>query len=364
MKNSNNPAVSIIVACYNAEQYLPLCLKSLTEQSLENIEIICIDDASLDKTREIIEKAAKKDSRIVLLQNKSNMGVSKSRNAGIDIARADYIMFCDADDYYDSRMCEEMYEVVEKSHADMAISEIRVIYEAHKELMYSDSNYYSLKYSGLTRIKDSVVLNTDLSPTNKIFKKEVINKNNIRFPEGLYYEDAYFCVAYFCCSKNIYFLNDRLYNYIRHKSSTMSDTFSTNTEKDPAIDHLHIAFKLFDFLKEKDLLDKYNNLFWQLFYSFELFALNNSKTRKRIKQIESEALEFINKNESSFLMNETSLQENILSINTSGLRINKLKAKKALIRIMPMYRLQVANIERLRSIVNKTNQMSSGLNRK
>lgn len=91
---------------------------------------------------------------------------------GIKNARADFVMFCDADDYYDESMCEEMYKAVAySSRIDMGISEINVIYEAHREMKYSDDNYYSLKYTGIQKINDDLILNTDLSPTNKIFKK-------------------------------------------------------------------------------------------------------------------------------------------------------------------------------------------------
>lgn len=212
-------------------------------------------------------------------------------------------MFCDADDYYEPSMCEDLLKSIKESDADLAISEIHVIYEAHSDLKYSDDNYYSLKFSGLEEITDDIILNTDLSPTNKIFRKSIIEKYQIRYPEGLYYEDAYFCPAYLCSSKNIFYLNERLYNYIRHENSTMSNTFSSKVDKDLAINHLYIAFRLFDFLTLNNLIDKYNDLFWQLFYSFELFALNNSKTRKRVDEVKTKALNFIAQNKEYFEKN-------------------------------------------------------------
>lgn len=358
MTKSNKPDVSIIVSCYKGGDSLPICLDALLSQSLKNIEIICVDDGSPDNTSSVLKDYAARDSRIIPVTNKQNLGVSKSRNKGISLAKADYIMFCDADDFYEPSMCEEMLEAIQNSEADIAISEIHVIYEAHHDLKYSDDNYYSLKFSGLENIDENIVLNTDLSPTNKIFRKSIIEKYSIRFPEGLYYEDAYFCSAYLCCSNNIYYLNERLYNYIRHDKSTMSNTFSNETEKDPAIDHLYIAFKLFDFLKKNDLLKKYNNLFWQLFYSFELFALNNSKTRKRVNEIKKAALDFISRNNKYFDNAPLFVREDILGANSRGLKINKVKIKKTLIRIMPTYRLQVSNVQRLRALKNNTAQLS------
>lgn len=361
MTRTNKPDVSVIVSCYKGGASLPTCLDALLSQSLKNIEIICINDGSPDNTASILKDYANRDGRIIPITNKQNLGISKSRNKGIKLASADYIMFCDADDYYEPSMCEEMLEAIQNSASDIAISEIRVIYEAHRDLKYSDDNYYSLKFSGLEEVNEDVILNTDLSPTNKIFRKSIIDKYDIQFPEGLYYEDAYFCSAYLCCSDNIYYLNEQLYNYIRHDKSTMSNTFSNEIEKDPAIDHLYIAFRLFDFLKKNNFLKKYNNLFWHLFYSFELFALNNSKTGKRINQVKREALDFISINKKYFDDAPLFVREDILRVSARGFKINKVKIKKALIRIMPTYRLQVSNIQRLRAIKNSASQLNEKL---
>ena len=358
MTKTNKPDISIIVSCYKGGDSLPICLDALLSQSLKNIEIICINDGSPDNTADVLRGYASRDRRIIAITNERNLGISESRNKGISLSKADYIMFCDADDYYEPSMCEDMLEAIQDSKADIAISEIRVIYEAHRELKYSDDNYYSLKFSGLEEVNEDVILNTDLSPTNKIFRKSIISEHNIRFPEGLYYEDAYFCSAYLCCSNSIYYLNEKLYNYIRHKKSTMSNTFSSKVDKDPAIDHLYIAFKLFGFLEENGLLEKYNNLFWQLFYSFELFALNKSKTRKRVKKVKKEALSFISLNKKSFDGAQLFVRENILGVNTKGLKINKVKVKKALIRVMPTYRLQISNAQRLRALKNNSAQLN------
>lgn len=346
------PLVSVIVSCYKCGDRLATCIDSLLNQTLCNIEIICIDDKSPDSSKEIINNYSSRDDRIIAVFNDKNIGVSASRNKGIGIAKGKYVMFCDADDYYSPTACEEMLSAIEKNNADLAINEINVIYESHKELEYSDSKYYSLKYSGLKLINDEVILNIDYSPTNKIFRKEVLDRNNIRFPEGLYYEDAYFCIAYLCSSKTIFFLNKRLYNYIRHKDSIMSTTFSKKEAKDYSIDHIYIISKVYDYLKERRVLDKYNSLFWRLFFLYELAAINNSKTKNSKKLAKNTAENFINKNKESFNKAEPFVKKSITKLNSSILRINKNKIKDVLIRAMPAYRLQEANIQRLRKILN------------
>ena len=353
-----NPIISVIVSCYKCGDRLSKCLESLLGQTLKNIEVICIDDKSPDNTSNIIKSYANRDNRIVPIYNKKNIGVSASRNKGIEIAGGDYIMFCDADDYYSPSACEEMLNSIEKNNADLAINEINVIYEAHSELKYSDSKYYSLKFSGLKLVSEEVILNIDYSPTNKIFRKNILKKNMIRFPEGLYYEDAYFCLAYLCCSNTIFFLNKCLYHYIRHEDSIMSNTFSKQSAKDYSIDHLYIMFKVYDFLDANGLSEKYNMLFWKLYYLYELAALNNSKTKENTKLIRATSKDFVARKSTSFYKADLSTQSNIRDLNSSWIRISKTKIKKLLIKSMPAYRLQVSTVQRLKALVNKASQMS------
>ena len=199
------PRLSVIVTCYNNADTLPKCLDALIGQTERNIEIVCVNDGSTDKTLDVLKKYAKKDARIAIVDNKSNAGVSKTRNDGIEASSAEYIMFCDGDDYYDEQMCEKMLRAIDESGADLAISEIKITYEAFENMRSSDEQYYSLKYAGLQDISDELVQKTDLSPVNKIFRREKLDAFKIRFPEGLHYEDAYFCSAYFCASSTIYF---------------------------------------------------------------------------------------------------------------------------------------------------------------
>ena len=356
---SKKPKISIIVSAFNAEKYIHRCLESLSGQTMKEIEVICIDDDSEDKTFSIMQKVSGNDPRFVIRKNQNNIGVSKTRNKGIELSKADLIMFCDADDYYEKTMCEELYKAIQHSpKIDVGIAEIAVTYETHRDMKYSDDNYYSLKFSGTQKIDDDVILNTDLAPTNKIFKKKILEENGIRFPDNLRYEDAFFCVAYFCCSSYAYYVNEKLYHYIRHDNSTMSNTWSKDTETDPAIEHLYIAFRIFDFLVERELIDKYNELYWELLYSFELFAINNSKTTIRKKQVKKEATNFCQEHEAYLDEASPYIREKIMSLNSSGVKFSKVATKKILIKLMPTYRLQVDNVQRLRGLKNNISQLN------
>ena len=354
--NLVQPKISIIVACYKGGDLLPRCLESLTKQTLREIEIICVNDGSPDNTAEVMAEWHARDERIVVINLEKNGGVSHARNVALDAATAEYVTFCDADDYKDLTFCEKMYQAITKNRADLVICGTQIVYEVHSEMKHSDENYYSLKFAGKQIISDEVILNTDLSPWNKLFRREVIQENNIRFPEGLYYEDEYFCVAYFCVAKSAYFVNEQLHTYVRQANSTMSNTWSKDKSKDNAIDHLYIAFRLYDFLEQHHILNRSSGLYWQIFIVFGYFAIENSKSRQRVRQVRKEAKEFVRKHGNSLARVDESIRDQI-KIMVSP-RINLTKIKFFVLRFMPTYRLQNMNMVALNEIRNGLENLS------
>ncbi len=253
--------VSIIIPVYNAEKYLQACLDSLVNQSLKEIEIICVNDGSEDGSLEIIKKYQKKDSRIKVL-NQKNCGRSIARNNGLKEVRSEYVMFCDADDRYTSTACEEMVSAIEKKDVDLVVCGVKMIYEAHEEMRESDTYYYNnYKYSGRRIINDEIIIDTNGSVCNKIFRIKNIKEKNLKFPENLgTAEDYYFYSTYMSISKAIFFLNKKLYEYVRREGSTMSNNFKKERK---SIDDLLMAEELFDFYKKIGFLEEHKNLFWR-----------------------------------------------------------------------------------------------------
>lgn len=353
------PKVSIIVTCYKGGEFLPRCLKSLTEQTLKEIEIICVNDGSPDNTREVLEEWSQKDARVRAIHNPTNVGVSAARNIGLQAARAEFVTFCDADDYKDPTFCAQMLEAMTTQGVDLAICGTQIIYQAHPEMKFSDDNYYSLKYSGRQTVNEDLILNVDLAPSNKLFRRAVIEHVGLRFPEGLYYEDAYFCVAYLCAVRKVYFLSRSLQFYVRHENSTMSNTWSSDKSKDHAIDHLYVAFRLYDFLHERRLLARWENLYWRVFSVFGYFAIENSKSRARIRQVKREAAEFVRQHQESLAQAEPYVQEEVKLMVSQRLSLNPTRLKRRLLPFMPTYKLQSMNIQRLRWLKNEMEKMAS-----
>lgn len=204
--------ISVIVPIYNAEKYLNKCVDSLINQTKKELEFILVNDGSTDKTEEIIKSY--KDSRIKYFKNK-NQGIGKTRNFGIEKATGKYIMFLDSDDYLKNNACEILYKSVEKTDADLAICDFYKIYDSGAE---EKIKLLSFKPTTL-RKTPSLVNEINLAPWNKLYKKELITKNKIKFVENLKYEDAPFVIESFSKARKIIKVDEYLNYYLIHGNS-------------------------------------------------------------------------------------------------------------------------------------------------
>ncbi len=296
--DKKNPAISVIVPVYNAETYLKQCLEALVSQTFKEIEIICVDDNSTDRSAKILADFAKNDKRIRIIKNKSK-GVAAARNTGLEYASAPYIMWCDSDDFYDEKMCEHMLATMQHNQSDIVECATNVVYDKLDDNLKQDvERYLRLKMVNKHKMNDWVIINSDASLWNKIYRREVIDGGAVRFPEGIIYEDAYFNDTYMVNCKNIVFLNERLYNYRRHDGSVMSQSFK---KTGIAADYQKVAEKLYEYLQKNNLYDEYKDLFWERYCRYNSFAFNNlnsqdrSEARRRVqnflRQHESEVKE-------------------------------------------------------------------------
>ena len=262
--------ISIIVPVYNVSKYLSKCLDSLINQTLKEIEIICIDDGSADGSKEILEKYSNKDARIIYIEQK-NSGQGSARNRGLEIARGKYIQFIDSDDSYCPDCCSIMYKVMEEECVDIACFEPNIIYEAFLNLKDSDSQYFALKYSGLNDVTPEMCSKLDVNCWNKIFRKSFLNRYNIKFPENTHYEDVAFFWLWITRAKKIFGLKKRLINYVRRKNSFVGNLI--NQKSKYMLDGIRVNNLIYDYLKENNLLNKFgqaylkyiiNRLPWQI----------------------------------------------------------------------------------------------------
>ena len=231
--------ISIIVPIYNASKYLKKCLGSLVNQTKKELEFILINDGSTDDSESIIKSY--NDSRIKYFK-RSNHGIGKTRNFGINKSTGKYIMFLDSDDYLEENACELLYEKIEKDKLDLVVCDF---YNVIKETKVCEKN--AIFKNTALKDKPDLLLNINLAPWNKIYRSDLIKNNNIKFIEDLKYEDAPFVALSLLKSKKIGKVDKPLINYVIHEKSE-------TTIRDQ---------KMFDIIKIVDIIRGYfKNYSW------------------------------------------------------------------------------------------------------
>lgn len=250
----DNILVSIIVPVYNAENHITQCLNSLIHQSFESIEIILVNDGSTDNSLSIISTYAQFDNRIKII-NQTNQKQGAARNRGLEIAKGEYILFVDADDYIDTDYIEKMYSTAKNSNVDFAISSIirKKDNKYKKQLCFNQELVIVAKAS----IIDTIQLPPYWYVCGKLFKKEILN--NLKFEENVYYEDVGFLIQIIAKTESIVTVPDVNYYYVSNSNSTMKSK-QTLAKKQDKINALINAIEYAKFnnipLKEFPLLKK------------------------------------------------------------------------------------------------------------
>lgn len=221
---NKKPLVSIIVPIYNVERYLNKCIDSIINQTLSNIEIILVNDGSTDNCGRIIDEYANRDSRIVII-HKENGGQSSARNKGLDIAKGKYIGFVDSDDWIDHNMYENLYREIEESNSDICVCSRRAYSETGELSNQIDLPVEEFRFDK-NSLQDYIVNRLFYKHTvvvwNKIYKREIIEENSIRFEDVSYVgsEDALFNYKILCNANKIKSINTVYYNQLSRNGST------------------------------------------------------------------------------------------------------------------------------------------------
>lgn len=214
--------ISILVPIYNVECYLRECLDSLIGQTLEDIEIVCINDGSTDNSAQILQEYASKDSRIKVI-DKENSGYGASLNRGLEMATAEYIGIVESDDFADSKMFEELVALANKNNADVVKSDF-FFYFSKKKQARRAGKISKNKCGKVFSVKDdATILKTMPSIWSAIYKKSFLVENGIRFLEtaGASYQDTSFAFKVLATAERIVFTS-KAYLYYRSDNENSS----------------------------------------------------------------------------------------------------------------------------------------------
>ena len=288
-----NNLVSIIIPIYNSEKYLNECMEAIESQTYRYIEILCVDNGSVDKSLDILREHEIRDKRIKILKT-NEKGVSRARNLGINNADGEYIMFVDSDDLIDKKAVEKMIGVAIRQNSDIVLCTNSLINTKGKERKLS----FELEYSS----EDNLVKNEQehtfeymykkglgIQIWNRIIKRDILISNNIRFDENMSYdEDMFFSWKTVIYSNIINIISEDLYKYRLTKSSAIMKYHNNLKEK------YDIAFnEIKSELHKKGVNECYINEIISKIYNDKVQVLITMEVRSRkgfkqkIKSIES-----------------------------------------------------------------------------
>ena len=216
------PIISIIVPIYNVGKYLPKCIESILNQTFKNFELILVNHGSTDNSGVVCDDYAKKDTRIKII-HKSNGGVSSARNAGLYVAKGEYIGFVDPDDYIDKNMYEKLYRLCIDNNSDIAIC--RFNREINGKIQNKESTEEIIELNNMEAMNELFKGNLyRFSLCNKLFSKKCFN--DVLFPEERIHEDLSTTYKLFANSKKAVYINYCGYIYVRRENSILTSTYN------------------------------------------------------------------------------------------------------------------------------------------
>lgn len=308
------PKVSVIVPVYNVEKYLTKSLDSLVNQTLEDIEIIVVNDGSTDNSKKIIEVYKEKYQDKIKYLEKPNGGLSDARNFGIPHATGEYIAFLDSDDYVELDTYEKMYNKAKEENADMV--ECDFIWEYPNKTKIDTGIIYTNKKEMLTYAR--------VVAWNKLIKRDLLEKYKIEFPKGLRYEDVEFFYKMIPYYNKVSFVKEPLIHYIQRESSI------SKVQNERTKEIFEVLDNVIKYYKNKNLYNEYKDeleyTYTRLLLCSSLFRMVKIKDKKVKKELLNATWTNLNKKFPNWKKNKI-LKENKSMKNLYVKTINKITYK-------------------------------------
>lgn len=252
--------VSVVIPVYNVAEFLPKCMDSLVNQTLHDIEIICVDDGSTDNSLKILQQYADIDSRIKVISH-NHMGVGAARNTGLAFANGEYIGFVDSDDWIDADWYEKLYMTAKKSDADVA-----------RALIIQEFPDGTTKETSLNKkIHDCATTRTELSKQDNInviwdsvYKRGLLLENKINFIFGYVHEDVLFQTQVSYYADKIVPVDNTWYHYRQKRAGQITETNISSVIATFYINHYLLDFaNMVKYKNRADYIDVVSLCVWR-----------------------------------------------------------------------------------------------------
>ncbi len=272
-----NIKVSVIIPVYNTSEYLPECLDSLVNQTLKEIEIICVDDGSTDNSVEILEKYAKEDNRIKIL-TQQNLYAGVARNKGLSEAKGEFVIFLDSDDFFDTTLLEKTYTKAMEEDAQIVLFGGKKYDHSTNEII---ENPYYLRTEILPEktvfskedMPDNFLLVTTPCPWTKLFSKKFIQQEGLQFQPLQNSNDAFFVISALCVAERITAVDEQLVYYRINHGGSLQYTKSKNSTC--FFDAYEAIYKN---LKQRKIYEQCQKSFEEIFISGIIYNIDTCKT--------------------------------------------------------------------------------------
>ena len=254
------PKVSVIVPIYNVEKYLEKCINSLLSQTLEDIQIILVNDGSKDNSGNIAKEYEKNNKNRIIYVEKENGGLSDARNYGLKYATGDFVAFLDSDDYIEKNAYEEMYNKAIEENADYV--ECDFIWEFPNKIRVDKQYPYKNKKEMLSFVR--------VVAWNKLIKRQLITDNNLEFPKGLRYEDVEFTYKLIPFVNKFAYVDKPFIHYVQREGSI------ANVQNERTAEIFTVLDNVIEFYKKNNIYEEYRN---ELEYNYARYLLCSSLKR-------------------------------------------------------------------------------------
>lgn len=254
------PKVSVIVPIYNVEKYLEKCINSLLSQTLEDIQIILVNDGSKDNSGNIAKEYEKNNKNRIIYVEKENGGLSDARNYGLKYATGDFIAFLDSDDYIEKNAYEKMYNKAIEENADYV--ECDFLWEFPNKIRVDKQYPYKNKKEMLSFVR--------VVAWNKLIKRQLIIDNNLEFPKGLRYEDVEFTYKLIPFINKFAYVDKPFIHYVQREGSI------ANVQNERTAEIFTVLDNVIEFYKKNNIYEKYRD---ELEYNYARYLLCSSLKR-------------------------------------------------------------------------------------
>ena len=276
----NKELISIVVPVYNVEKYLDKCVKSIIDQTYDNLQIILVDDGSKDNSGKLCDLWGQRDRRIIT-KHKDNGGLSDARNYGVKFAEGKYVMFVDSDDIISEYIVEYLMKLIYETNSDISICDPLHCYP-EENIVFEEEKFHKV-FSADEAVKEMLYQKSFLvSACAKIYRKEYFD--NIKFPVGMLFEDSATIYKIFECADRIVYGDAKLYGYMHRENSITTKKFSKAD-----CDILYICDEIVAYMdrkKDHDLIAA--SLAYQMSAAFRIYlnAPRNNQFNDEIKKSE------------------------------------------------------------------------------